>query len=94
MMTKIYQVKYIGGVIGVLTITTNKAVKEVHWIIFQNKTTHEEDLLRIVLSSTSYTYWQYPVEILDDTIVTDVLNRTIYNYRVNGPANYSYDEVQ
>lgn len=93
-MTKIYQVKYISNVIGVLTITTNKAVKEVHWIILQNKTTHEEDLLRIDLSSTSYTYWQYPVEILDDTIVKDVLNRTIYNYRFNGPTNYSYEEVQ
>lgn len=93
-MTKIYQVKYIGNVIGVLTITTNKAVKEVHWIILQNKTTHEEDLLRIDLSSTSYTYWQYPAEILDDTIVTDVINRTIYNYRINGPSNYSYEEVQ
>lgn len=43
-MTKIYQVKYISNAIGVLTITTNKAVKEVHWIILQNKTTHEEDL--------------------------------------------------
>ena len=93
-MTKIYAIKYFGNVIGVLTITTNNTVKEVHWIIFQNKTTHEEDLLRIVLSSTSYTYWQYPAEILDDTIVKDVLNRTIYNYRFNGTANYSYEEVQ
>jgi hypothetical protein len=92
-MTKIYQVKYIGNVIGVLTITTN-AIKEVHWIIFQKKITHEEDLVRIDLFSTSYTYWQYPAEILDDTIVTDVLNRTIYNCRFNGLANYSYEVVQ
>jgi hypothetical protein len=77
-----------------LTITTNNAVKEAHWIIFQNKTTHEENLLRIDLSSTSYTYWQYPAEILDDTIVADVINRTIHNYRINDPVNYSYEEVQ
>ena len=93
-MTKIYQVKYMGNVIGVLTITTNNSVKEVHWIIFQKKITHDENLLRIDLSSTSYAYWQYPAEISDDTIVTDVLNRTIYNYRFNSQANYSYEVVQ
>lgn len=53
-MTKTYRVQYIGQVIGIATITTNKSVKEVHWIILKNQILQQNGLNQIYISSSSH----------------------------------------
>jgi hypothetical protein len=92
-MTKTYRVQYIGQIIGIATITTNKALKEVHWIILKNQILQQDGLTQIHISSSSHYNWNYPYEISDSTIIQNILHLTIPNYSINGQTNYNWTEI-
>lgn len=89
-MNTTYRVHYIGQSIGIATITDNGISKEVHWIILKNQILNQQNITQILLSSTSHFNWAYPLGISDNTIIQDLLLRTIPNYVANGQTNFNW----
>ena len=89
-MNTIYRVHHIGQSIGIATITDNGISKEVHWIVLLNKIICQQNITQILISSTSHFNWTYPVSITDNTIIQELLLRTIPNYIANGQTNYNW----
>jgi hypothetical protein len=92
-MTTTYRVQYLGNSIGIAIITNNSLTIEVHWVILQNQTIQQQSITQILISSSSHYNWTYPIGISENTIIQDLLTRTIPNYVTNGQTNYSWTQI-